>query len=186
EKSRKRFPWIIKIFNTLKDKDINIRLHLFGTLDKPANIEHSSYVKNPSPEQLLRFYNKVDFWLAPTMSEGLHIPPQEAMLCGCVLFGADEELSGMSDYLEDGKTGFIIKNCKDAAEKVADMVSSEDGRVLLEQASKKGSKKIVSLGDRKANMERMIGLFKGSRSQKTPGDYVDNMRALIAKGRMRR
>ena len=80
-------------------------------------MKHDRYLYKPTPDQLREFYNEVDFWIAPTKKEGLHIPPQEAMLCGCVLIGTggkstkdDYALSGMHDYLVHNETGFAVDN----------------------------------------------------------------------------
>lgn len=185
EKERKRFGNVIEIFNLLKEKKVNVRLHLFGTDDLPEGIECSSYTQKPNPEELLKFYNKVDFWIAPTVSEGLHMPPQEAMLCGCVLFGADKELSGMVDYLVGGETGFVIENCQDITQLIDGLIVNKEGRELLESVSKKGREKIIDLGDRNKNVNKMIKLFEStgpdSRRDKSPDRT--NLRALAARGR---
>jgi len=186
EKERKRFGWITEIFDGLKKKKVNVRLHLFGTDQLPDDIECTSYTQKPNPKELLDFYNKVDLWLAPTKSEGLHIPPQEAMLCGCVLFGADEKLSGMVDYLEGGETGFIIEDCQTTIEKISNLVRSKESRKLLESVSDKGREKIISLGNRVKNIKKMIQLFEdtGPSSRRDTSIQRSNARALVARGRI--
>ncbi len=185
EKERKRFSWITEIYDGLKKKKVAVRLHLFGTDSLPDDLECTSYIQNPNSQQLLDFYNKVDLWLAPTKSEGLHMPPQEAMLCGCVLFGANEKLSGMVDYLEDGETGFIIENCQEAIQLISNSVSSKEARKLLESVSSKGREKIISLGDRTTNIKKMVQLFEdtGPSSRRNNSMHRDNARALVARGR---
>jgi len=189
DKPRKRFEWVPEIVKGLKDQGLNVRLHLFGTEEKPEDLECSSYLMQPTPDELKVFYNKVDLWLAPTNSEGLHMPPEEAMLCGCVLFGADEELSGMVDYLKDGETGFIIESVSDSVEKILSLVGSKEGRKKLETISMKGRKKIRSLGDRKINMKMMVDLFKGLLSRKRDNNVfqstedINRRRSMIARGR---
>jgi len=177
EKPRKRFKWVPEIFMGLRERKLKVKLWLFGDDEKPKTVEHTRYFQQPDPEKLREFYNGVDLWLAPTKSEGLHMPPQEAMLCGCVLFGADEELSGMVDYLEDNETGVVIKDWPEAIQKIADLVSSDDGRMMLAYMSENGRKKIVELGDRRTNVRKMVSLFQEGRS-----DHNHRTRALMARG----
>ena len=87
DKPRKRMQWIVEIYEACKQRKLSVKLHLFGTYDEPKDTMHDKYVKTPDSQRLRDFYNEVDIWLAPSESEGLHIPPQEAMLCGCVVIG---------------------------------------------------------------------------------------------------
>ena len=178
EKPRKRFKWVPEIYMGLKELGVKCRLHLFGDSERPKKIvEHSKYLQQPSPEDLLKFYNGVDLWLAPTKSEGLHMPPQEAMLCGAVLFGANETLSGMVDYLDDNKTGIVVKDWPDAVQKIADLVATDDGRLMLEYMSGNGRKRIVEMGDRRFNVKKMVAIFQSGLS-----GHHSKMRALLSRG----
>ena len=56
------------------------------------------------------FYNYVDIWLSPSMSEGLHLPPAEAGLTACPTVATTAELSGMQDYVIHRKTGMVTAN----------------------------------------------------------------------------
>lgn len=156
-KPRKRFKWIQEIYEQLKLKGVPIKLKLFGTYKLPKSIECDEYLFRPSKRELRKFYNSIDFWLAPTKSEGLHIPPQEIMLCGGIVIGANEPLSGMSDYLDHGVTGMRFSHWPEAVGMLLNLVKNEKKMVLL---SKQGREKIISLGDRKQNMEKMISYFK--------------------------
>ena len=107
------------------------------------------------------------------------------MLCGCVLFCANCELSGMVDYLEDAETGFNIENNRDITQRIINLISNNEGRELLESASKKGRKKIMDLGDRIKNVNKMVNLFEntGPDSRRDKGPDRINLRALTARGR---
>jgi len=165
QKPLKRFEWIPLIYEQLKELGYNVELHLFGTYDMRRQVPHDVYLQQPDKEALRKFYSNVDFWIAPTMSEGLHIPPQEAMLCECIVLGTDENLSGMRDYIEDGTTGYLMQYWTDGAEQLARLIDEGD-KIELDKIAKAGREKIISLGDRKKNMKKMVKYFKGAENAK--------------------
>ena len=58
----------------------------------------NTYLCQPDIDTLNHLYSMCDVWFAPTNSEGLHNPPMEASLCGCIICCSDAERNGMSDY----------------------------------------------------------------------------------------
>jgi glycosyltransferase involved in cell wall biosynthesis len=48
----------------------------------PSYVEH---FRDPPPEMLVRLYREADVYLSPSLAEGWHLPPMEAMACGCAL-----------------------------------------------------------------------------------------------------
>jgi len=166
ERPSKRFKWIEYISRELKAEGVPHRLFLFGSYEAPVGMEYDYFLYKPTQKQLREFYNEVDFWLTPTKKEGLHIPPQEAMLCGCVLIGTgsktyaeDYALSGMHDYLFSGETGFAMTQPSKAVGIIKKFYLEKGARWRLEQISKAGEEKIRALGDRKKNMEELVSLF---------------------------
>lgn len=69
---------------------------------------------------MLKLYNKCDIWFAPTSSEGLHCPPMEAALCGCLVVCSDSSSNGMVPDYATQTTALIYKhgNVKQAAEMI--------------------------------------------------------------------
>jgi len=160
EKKTKRFKWLGAICKGLKNGGVAFRLKLFGTFEAPVGFKYDEYLYKPSQEGLCRFYNNVDFWIAPTESEGLHIPPQEAILCGCMVMGAVGELNGMSDYLDNQVTGFTVKSPEKAVELISSFYYTPQKRERLDEISKSAIAKVKSLGDRRRNMSELIYLFR--------------------------
>jgi len=156
-KSAKRFKWIPYICERLKELGVEYRLKLYGTRNDPVG-EYDEYICQPKPKELRQLYNDVDLWIAPTKTEGLHIPPQEAMLCGCVVIGASGELNGMNDYIWNGETGYLMND----AEGVVQLISkfSKDKGNGLPEISKAGMDKIISMGDRRQNMSSLSRVFE--------------------------
>ena len=160
EKATKRFKWITGIYKDLKKKEVKFRLRFFGTYEAPLGIKYDQYLYKPSQDGLRDFYNDVDFWIAPTQAEGLHIPPQEAILCGCILLGAPGELNGMYDYLDNGVTGYVIDSPEKAVGLISGFFHKREKRKRFSTISEKAIEKVKSLGDRKNNMVGMVDLFR--------------------------
>lgn len=53
---------------------------------------------NLNDNELLKFYNECDVWLALSNLEGFHQCPAEAALCGCLIVYNDTPSGGTSDY----------------------------------------------------------------------------------------
>jgi len=160
ERPSKRFKWLHYILTGLQEKGIDCKLKIFGTWETPIGLEYDEYLERPEPTQLAQMYNEIDFWIAPTRLEGLHIPPQEAMLCGCVVIGAAGDLNGMNDYIQDGATGHLVDDPDEAISILKNFIRSEEGKKRAAGMSKAGMLKIRSFGDRKTNMQRMVKHFE--------------------------
>ena len=154
---RKRTTWLFETVRVMKTKNRNVKFWLFGSEKNPKRELVDKYVRSPSIEEKNEFYNNVDIWMAPTMSEGLHLPPAEAMMTECPVVGTDAELSGIDDYVINGKTGLLSNNnLSDFISVVELLVKDNKMRVKL---GKKGREKILEIGNRKKNMQVMIDLF---------------------------
>ena len=154
KRSPKRTEWIFKTFEEIKKHYAGgISLYMFGCEGRPSNKE-IFYVKNPSDEDKNHLYNMIDIWLAPSELEGLHIPPQEAMLVECCVVGTNALMSGTQDYLIDGQTGVVSNNTiDDFINKTIGLIHNVD---LRKQYGHEGKLKIRSLGDRITNMNNMV------------------------------
>jgi glycosyltransferase involved in cell wall biosynthesis len=133
-----------------------VALYMFGTENPKIPINYFS--NNPSEEEKNNLYNKCNIWLAPTSLEGLHMPPAEAMLTECPVVGTNAKLNGMQDYLINNHTGLVSEdNLKDFILKTEILINDKNLRKTLGSNARE---KILELGDRKTNMERMVELFK--------------------------
>ena len=133
---------------------------MFGTDGTPENYPVDYFSKNPTAKDKNFIYNVCDIWLAPTNSEGLHLTPAEAMLTECVVLGTTAELSGMQDYLINNETGYISIDSIESFYNYAKLLCtmSKDERAII---GKNARDKILSLGDRKTNMQRLIDFLEG-------------------------
>jgi len=148
----KRVEWVCETVFKYKSTRKYLKLWLFGTHKRPNRFIMDEYIQKPNLEQKNEFYNNVDIWLAPTMLEGLHMPPAEAMMTECCVLGTDAEMSGMHDYLIHEKTGIVSKNnLNDFMKNTKRLIGDKDLRTRL---GKNARKKILSLGDREENMKK--------------------------------
>lgn len=158
--TRKRTDWVFKTVNALRKKRYKISLWMFGTdIVKGGNgVGIDKYFLKPPPKSKNFFYNKVGIWLAPTKSEGLHMPAAEAMLTECPVVGTEAPLSGMSDYLRHEKTGLVSNN--DIESFIANTERLLKDKELRLKLGKAGRVRILEMGDRKQNMERLVKILE--------------------------
>lgn len=150
---RKRTSWIFEAVKNLKKK-YDIELWLFGS-EKNPNIDIlDKYYRKPTIKEKRELMNMVDIWLAPTMNEGLHIPPAEAMLCNTPVIATNAEMSGTQDYLEDYINGLVSdNNFRSFLNKIEEVISN---RTLLNKLKENTRNKIIELGDRETNMKSLV------------------------------
>jgi len=149
----KRPHWVIDCFRALKSKYNNIDLHMFGT-SRQAPVLVSHYVANLQEKQKNSFYNSVNIWLSPSILEGLHLPPAEAMMTGCPVVGVDTELCGTKDYLVDNVSGLVSKNTfDDFLAKTELLVENSSLRKKLGEQARRTIEKI---GSRESNMKKFV------------------------------
>ena len=155
----KRTEWIFRVASELKRKyGKKIQLWMFGMERLPRHNIVDHFKQNPSIEEKSFIYNNVDIWLSPSMLEGLHMPPAEAMMTECPVVGTNAEMSGTKDYLINGKTGIVTKNKIDHfIQGVEYLVENED---IRKQYGKNARQRILEIGNRKKNMNKMVNLFE--------------------------
>jgi len=156
---RKRTPWLFDTARFMKTRYKNVKFWMFGSEPDPQDHIIDFYMRSPSKDQKNDFYNNVDIWMAPTMSEGLHLPPAEAMMTECAVVGTVAELSGIQDYVVQDETGLLSKN--DIRSFRIDVEHLYKHPKCRERLGKAGREKIIEIGDRKKNMQVMVDLFMG-------------------------
>ena len=101
----------LEVFNRIKKEYPKAKLIMFGMCDNsnlPSDVE---YHQNPPRKELVELYNRVQFFIFPSLEEGWGLTPIEAMACGCVVFGT--------------KTGFVL----DIGKHKENMMISEPGDI---------------------------------------------------------
>jgi glycosyltransferase involved in cell wall biosynthesis len=80
---------------------------IFGTGPRPANLPGwIEYAQDPPQQDLVdEIYNGSSVYLCPSHAEGWHLPPAEAMGCGCAVVSTD--IDGVRDYAVKGSTALL-------------------------------------------------------------------------------
>jgi glycosyltransferase involved in cell wall biosynthesis len=153
---RKRTQWLFETVKTLRNQGVKFRFWLMGSEREPAGVDR--YLRQPTMEEKNDFYNYVNIWMAPTMSEGLHLPPAEAGLTGCPCVGTNAPLSGLQDYLIHQETGYVAKN------NLKSFIDAVDIMLHNPKLRKKYGQNMIyrlhEIGDRKKNMQKMIDVIE--------------------------
>jgi glycosyltransferase involved in cell wall biosynthesis len=154
----KRVAWLFDAYRELKKQGYKVELHLMGA-EKSSLLKDVKYIRQPDIKQKLDFYNSIDIWLATAMQEGLHMPPAEAMLTECPVVSTKAELSGTQDYITDGVTGLAANNNLDSF--INNIKWLCKNQKIREGLGKLGRKRILEIGDRQYNMQKLVDLIEG-------------------------
>ncbi|MBU1177601.1 glycosyltransferase family 4 protein [Patescibacteria group bacterium] len=73
-----------------KKQHPDLQAIFFSAYPKPKNMPSwVEYHHKPSQIKLVEIYNNARIYLCPSWAEGFHLPPMEAMACGCALVATD-------------------------------------------------------------------------------------------------
>lgn len=110
----------------------HVRSTLFGVQPRPAQIPAwIDYVRNPSRDELVALYNSSSVYLCPSRGEGWHLPPAEAMACGCALVTTN--IGGVADYAMADATALVapVDDVRSLAEGVVRVLTDDTLRHRL-------------------------------------------------------
>jgi len=90
----------------IHDRDPDLPLYVFGT-SKPKSVPPSvRHARFPTIAQARALYSRSLVWFCGSRNEGFSMPLLEAMACGCAAVSTD--CGGPSDFVDHGKSGFIV------------------------------------------------------------------------------
>lgn len=102
----KRCSDAVKACYTARKRFPKLKVIMFGVPDRPKGLpEWFEYHQNPGLEELRGLYNRASIFIAASRTEGLALPPAEAMMCGCALVCTD--IGGFKTYAADGYTALL-------------------------------------------------------------------------------
>jgi glycosyltransferase involved in cell wall biosynthesis len=153
----KRPNWIFETKEFLKLRGVKAKLIMYGTSKKPKGAI-DDYISHPTLEEKNDLYNYCDIWLAPSMMEGLHNPPAEAMMTGCPVVTTNAPMAGTQDYVIHNQNGIVTNdNVEEFAYGVEQICKDKQKRLELGSNCRST---IEKLGDREQNMKKMMAYFK--------------------------
>ncbi len=113
---------------------------LFGTRPRPASLPAwIEYRHDPSRAELVDdIYNGSAAYLCSSWSEGWHLPPAEAMGCGCAVVSTD--IDGVRDYARHEETALLAPagDARGLADHLVRLLDDDAARVRLAQAGHEG------------------------------------------------
>ena len=75
-----------KVFEKINIKFPSVKILLFGFESKPKNLKFNfKYIKGAKGESVKEIYRKTDIFFCPSIQEGFHNPPSEAMAGKCAV-----------------------------------------------------------------------------------------------------
>lgn len=133
----------IEALKIVKEQFPRLSVILFGVGPRPAFIpKWMKYIQNPSQDVLVKnIYNGSSIYLCPSWTEGWHLPPAEAMACGCAVVSTD--IGGVRDYAIDMQTA-LLSPPQDPAKLAKNVLKLLNDDNLRLQIAKAGYEKILS------------------------------------------
>ncbi len=123
----------IEALKIAKSKHDDLKVILFGVSSPPENLpKWIKYVKNPPQDYLVRnIYNKISIYLCSSWTEGWHLPPAEAMACGCAVVSTEN--TGVVDYITNMESGLLspIKDPQSLGENLIKLLDDDNLRIKL-------------------------------------------------------
>jgi glycosyltransferase involved in cell wall biosynthesis len=114
----------------------NLEAVFFGITLRPERLpDWIEYQSDPPQEELVRdIYNGSSIYLCPSWTEGWHLPPAEAMACGCAIVSTD--IGGVRDYAEHEVTALLspAKNPTALAANIIQLMKDDELRLRLAKA----------------------------------------------------
>lgn len=155
----KGIPDGLHALRAIKRRHPRVRIRMFGMHPFPDRDDFIEYHQNPSRDLLLGLYQDAHVFLSPGLSEGWHLPPMEAMACGCALVAT--RVGCVPALEENGNMLTAEPGDRDALFARLDALIREPA--LLRETARKGRETILRYGwDEKAEaFERTLRALAG-------------------------
>lgn len=126
----------VKAIELVRREFPSLQAVLFGVSSRPRALPRwIEYYQNPRQDILVKeIYNKSAIYLCPSWTEGWHLPPAEAMACGCAVISTD--IGGVRDYAEHEKTALLSppRDPEALAKNLLRVLEDDDLRIKLAKA----------------------------------------------------
>ena len=99
----------IKAIARAKERVPGLQVVAFGTPDLHPDLPlpaDTVYHKQPAQSKIRDIFDSCDVWLCGSRAEGFHLPPSEAMACGCPVVST--RIGGAVEIVTEGINGYIV------------------------------------------------------------------------------
>lgn len=121
----------IAALKLVKKKIPTLHVTMFGTPDKPDLPEWFSYYQTPDKETHNKIYNNAAIFVAASKTEGMTLPPAEAMICGAALCCTN--IGGFALYAKDEETALVspVFDIEKLAENILRLIQNDCLRIRI-------------------------------------------------------
>ncbi len=99
---------ILAVLDAAKKQIPSLKAIAFGAEDVSKEAPLPNWIEfyyRPKQEEIRDIYSSCDVWLCGSRQEGFHLPPLEAMACGCPVVST--RVGGPQDIVKAGVNGFL-------------------------------------------------------------------------------
>lgn len=133
DRAFKNGPLALDILRRAKVRVPALTAVLFGFEAAPPGLPSwATYIRKAHAAQLAAdVYNEAAVYLCASLSEGWHLPPAEAMACGCAVVSSD--IGGVADYADHGATALLYPpgDADAAVEHIVGLLTDDGARVAM-------------------------------------------------------
>ena len=136
----KGIPDGLEVLNQIKIQFPKVKILLFGFTKPPKLKFESEFCHRPVKEELKEIYAKSDIFLCPSLQEGYHNPPREAMLAECAVVATN--VGSIPECTIPGETALVVEpgDTKGMIESIADLINNP---IKIEEMGKSSKKHIM-------------------------------------------
>jgi len=165
---RKGIFYLIDAIKTVKDEIPDIKLYLIGSGDLKGALQkkieaedlfgNTIFIGSVSEEELIKWYNKTEVFVIPSLFEGFGIVCIEAMACGAPVIGTN--VPGIVDIIKNNENGILVKpkNYFELADAIQKLLQDD---IFRKRLSENGQKTTKSQFEWRIISKRFIEAYKG-------------------------
>lgn len=131
------------VLNRIKNLYPNIQILLFGFEPKPKSTGFNfEYIRGSAGDEVKEIYKKTDIFFCPSLQEGFHNPPSEAMAAKCAVLATNV---GSVTFTMKNKQNGIVVMPGDTEGMIQGLIKLIEDRNFREQLSKNANESIKNL-----------------------------------------
>lgn len=170
---RKGLYYLIESIKMVREAIPNIKLYLIGKgnlreelqrlVEKHGLLRNVVFIGKVSEEELIKWYNRAEVFVLPSLFEGFGIVCIEAMACGVPVIGT--KVPGIVDIIRDRDNGLLVppQDPDSLAKAIVQMLKDKGLCKYLGERERKG---ILGKFDWSKISEEFIDLYKGFKNVK--------------------